>query len=70
MPNMKNGRPQISITEYQDANDAGQGVCLACGGFRDAVEPDAEGYDCEICGVAQVFGLEVALILDEIDVTD
>lgn len=38
------------------------GFCRACGAEADGVEPDAEGYECESCGEAQVSGADNLLI--------
>jgi hypothetical protein len=38
--------------------DEDVGFCLACGAERDGVEPDAEGYPCEVCGEADVEGAQ------------
>lgn len=35
------------------------GFCLACGADADGCEPDAEGYECEVCGAAAVCGAEL-----------
>jgi hypothetical protein len=38
------------------------GFCLACGADAFAVEPDAEHYECEICGEKAVFGASNLLV--------
>jgi len=38
------------------------GFCTACGEQADGVEPDARGYECEVCGECAVFGAEELLI--------
>jgi hypothetical protein len=43
--------------------DEYQGFCLACGADAYGVEPDAENYECEECGKAQVFGAEQVLCI-------
>ena len=40
------------------------GVCLACGEEADQVEPDAEGYTCQVCDEPQVFGAEQLLMME------
>jgi hypothetical protein len=43
------------------------GYCRKCKKFtRECTEPDAEGYDCPICGEDSVIGAELALIMGEI----
>ena len=44
------------------------GICLACGEQTDGVEPDAEGYECEICGRRTVMGVPQALLAGELDI--
>lgn len=39
------------------------GICVSCGKDADQVEPDAEGYTCEVCGEDSVFGAEQLLFL-------
>lgn len=38
------------------------GICRACGNEQGGTEPDAEKYECEACGEAQVFGAEQLLV--------
>jgi len=38
------------------------GFCLACGEEADGCEPDARGYECEVCGESAVYGAEEVLI--------
>jgi Zn finger protein HypA/HybF involved in hydrogenase expression len=47
---------------YLSARNNSQGICLACGEFRDETEPDAEDYTCPSCGQAKVQGIENALL--------
>lgn len=42
--------------------DEDVGFCLACGAEQDGVEPDAEGYACEICGEPAVEGAQQILM--------
>ena len=37
------------------------GFCLACGAECGGCEPDAQGYECEACGEAEVYGAEEIL---------
>ena len=51
--------------------DCNGGICLACGTTRDyGCEPDAEGYECDECGEMQVAGVEQALLLGRITLTE
>jgi hypothetical protein len=39
------------------------GFCLACGEEADGCEPDASGYECDVCGARAVEGAENLLFL-------
>jgi hypothetical protein len=60
----------ISITEdeFKELADDYMGVCLECHEYQDNTEPDARNYTCENCGQDKVFGLEEALLMNEIDI--
>ncbi len=47
---------RFSFAEIQDAEDLCFGFCLACGEVREDCEPDAERYDCDVCGERAVYG--------------
>ncbi|MDP2676467.1 MAG: hypothetical protein Q8O83_02165 [bacterium] len=58
----------VSFEDYQDAVDSYQGWCPVCQSFtRDTTEPDAEGYNCPVCGEHKVVGAEQALLLGMIE---
>jgi hypothetical protein len=38
------------------------GFCLHCGADAEGVEPDAQEYECEICGETSVYGAEEILM--------
>ena len=38
------------------------GFCTACGQQADGVEPDARGYECEVCGERAVSGADELLM--------
>ena len=40
------------------------GLCTSCGAEADQVEPDAEGYTCQVCDEPQVFGAEQLLMME------
>jgi hypothetical protein len=48
------------------------GVCLSCGDFDEyaGCEPDAMNYECGVCGEKELFGLEMAIVMDKIELTD
>ena len=39
------------------------GFCIACGADAEGVEPDAEGYPCDVCDAAAVYGAEQLLLM-------
>lgn len=44
-------------------DDEDTGLCTSCGAEIEGVEPDAEKYDCEVCGdVRCVYGREEILL--------
>uniref|UniRef100_A0A6H2A3F9 Uncharacterized protein n=1 Tax=viral metagenome TaxID=1070528 RepID=A0A6H2A3F9_9ZZZZ len=48
---------------YEKAVNDSMGWCTDCGDFtRDCTEPDAENYDCPVCGEKTVMGAEQAMI--------
>ena len=44
--------------EYIEMIEAGEyvGLCSACGNIQEGCEPDAENYECEVCGKKAVSG--------------
>lgn len=60
---------RMSQEQYQELRDDYGGICLNCGELAFGVEPDAESYECESCGQANVFGIEQALLMGRIELT-
>jgi hypothetical protein len=63
MPIKRNAEGKIiakkfSLRKLQEASNHYYGFCLACGAKRECCEPDARKYDCEACGMKQVYGAE------------
>lgn len=64
-------RPHASITtkrvieavERHNASLDNPGFCIACGADADGCEPDAQEYECEVCGEKAVYGAEELLII-------
>lgn len=53
----------VEESDYEDACDSDEGWCTTCKKFSgECVEPDAEGYPCDICNTNSVIGAENALI--------
>lgn len=44
-------------------DDDYRGFCRECGTDAYGVEPDARNYECEDCGMREVFGAEEILIM-------
>ncbi len=64
------GEAVLDIDELMDAVERqnegldNPGFCTSCGAEVDGCEPDAEEYDCEVCGAeGTVYGAEQLLIL-------
>lgn len=61
----------VTREEYEEAVEAYTGWCPDCEDFtRACTEPDAEGYDCPICGENHVVGAEQAVLHGLIDVEE
>lgn len=56
---------KIDLDRVMEAVEADDniGFCTACGAEVDGVEPDARGYECEVCGKPKVFGAEELLMM-------
>jgi hypothetical protein len=60
---------KITIEDYRDMCNNYEGWCTTCQEFTALeVEPDAQGYPCEVCGENTVMGTEEALMCGEIEV--
>lgn len=56
--------------EYEELCESSSGICLACREIQyGGCEPDAEGYECGMCGEHRVQGIENALIAGNIAFT-
>lgn len=60
---------KVASCDYQQACNDSMGFCTVCCSFtRECTEPDAEDYDCEVCGEeTSVVGAEQALIMGLIE---
>jgi len=57
---------RITEDEYLDAENNSDGYCVVCKEFtRGCTEPDAEDYDCPVCGENAVKGTMTALMDEE-----
>lgn len=62
---------KINSEEYENLCEEHAGYCKKCDEITSYdVEPDAEGYECEQCQNLSVMGLEGALILGHVEITD
>jgi hypothetical protein len=52
-----------SLVEESFYGTSSPGWCLACGEQADEVEPDARRYQCDACGLHQVFGAEECCLM-------
>ena len=46
----------IALMQAELFTLANPGICIACGGYSNECEPDAENYECYACGKKMVFG--------------
>ena len=46
----------VNAVERQMFGLDNPGFCKACGHEQEGCEPDAQNYECEACGEAEVFG--------------
>jgi len=54
----------MTIDEVWEESEAGSGYCVECGDLtRSCCEPDAEKYACPDCGALAVYGVEQAVLL-------
>lgn len=51
----------MEACERRNTSTDNPGMCCNCGADVDGVEPDAENYECEICGEETVDGCETLL---------
>jgi len=55
----------VSMNRIMGAIEADEnlGFCIACGADAFDCEPDARKYECEECGLLEVYGAEELLIM-------
>jgi hypothetical protein len=58
----------VSQSDLEQMMNDYEGLCLACGEQSSCVEPDAENYECEVCGESMVYGAEQLVIMGKITV--
>lgn len=62
---------RMTTADYEAHVSDNAGYCTHCKKITMSdVEPDAEGYDCEVCGNPTVQGIENALIYENIIIDD
>jgi hypothetical protein len=62
-------RVALSEAEFHYMNENSEGLCVACGSVAGGVEPDAERYECEVCGDPFVWGIPQLLIMGRVEIT-
>ena len=60
----------FSDDEITEMTKYHEGVCLECGEVIENVEPNAGNCECPDCGTISLVGIEKALILGKIGVTE
>jgi len=64
---MSDTKVMISLERIENAIMEGDtGFCMACGEEAYGVEPDARGYECEVCGEKAVYGAEEVLMMGRV----
>lgn len=55
----------LTIDQIMEAveSDDSIGFCRSCGAEHYGIEPDARRYECEECGLTQVYGAEELLMM-------
>jgi len=53
----------FSLEAVKEAIEVNGGFCTECGAESDGVEPDAHGYECDVCGADAVCGAEELLLM-------
>jgi len=62
-------KPRITMVQFEQAVMDHVGWCPVCGEFTsDYVEPDAENYECDLCGKNTVMGATYAAISGEFSI--
>lgn len=63
---------KITKDEYHDLRESNAGFCENCDECTadSGVEPDAQDYDCIVCAMPTVFGVEQALLLGYIEIEE
>ena len=54
-------------SDFHDLDSRMIGICLECGAEREMCEPDASHYDCEECGMNEVYGVQELLLMGNIE---
>ncbi len=52
----------INAVQLYNSSLENPGFCSACGADAQGCEPDARGYECELCGEPKVYGAEELLM--------
>jgi hypothetical protein len=53
----------FALELIEEAMEMQTGFCIKCGAERECCEPDARGYDCEVCGENDVYGAEELVLM-------
>lgn len=62
---------EMSEEQYHQLQASYSGVCSKCNAVRlGDTEPDAENYSCTECGEDAVFGIEMALLMELVTISE
>lgn len=63
---MKRAPIRFNMEDIEAAIYDMTGYCIECGAAREACEPDARGYACDICGARAVYGAEELILMGRV----
>lgn len=63
---------KLRVSDYESHRDDYDGYCEGCDAVTNygGVEPDARNYECEECGKKAVMGMDIALIMDLLEIVE
>jgi Zn finger protein HypA/HybF involved in hydrogenase expression len=62
---------KMTSEQFEEHQENNAGYCKKCDAITsEDVEPDAEGYECPDCGNMTVMGIDSALTLEHIEITE
>lgn len=53
--------------EFESMDENSEGLCINCDAVSCGVEPDARGYECEVCERKTVYGMQELLLRGRVE---